>query len=781
MACFLSLFVAANVLAQQHVCEGTLDGTMCWKDYNGPAEGGYMPDIDQNQPFSFSMSYSLDFDEDDTPPTPETQSGWTSFTIAPYSPVIGYGWDNITGIDDRNRGTVSNLSRDFHFSSQDRTFMVDLPNGSYLVSVVMGDLTNAHDNMTITAEGTYIGSFNTAVNGFGSVPFTVTVSDGQLNILFHDAGGADPNWVVNGIRIIAHDHEYSAPVAEANSLWWLDKRYQLGIFVDPYNGLGYIGGDINGNGFSDRSDLVQDLAIKMNTNAGVPGTRVEDERNGINDFLRDYGLDDQLGQHTKYYSDFPDPLQFFEFIEEEVYRCQDVKLDLSIWHVTDCQPFGIGYQCEWQRIGCHTVTVAGVDSTLLQLAISDPYFDAAEAGLAPGVIRPGPHGYPHDPDVHNNEMFASHDIYTVSFPGNVPRGIALQGYPLNCSGFACPSDLPDFGCGFHMPVTTNSSLPTVGNATVIAAAVVVSPLVCGDSIIGEPGEECDDGNTNSGDGCSSTCKIEFCGDGIVNNQPNEECDDGNNISEDGCSAICRYEFCGDLIVQRGLGETCDPTGGQLPPNGNPCNLDCTYCGDGNTDTHEQCDDGNPNNNDFCRNDCILPTCGDGIISTGETCDPPWAPGPEPQANICRETCTYCGDGISNNGEQCDDGNGINNDGCKNDCTIGITCSFLPGGTTLIRGGTLSFWVTVTNNDDVTQDFKFATNVKLPSGNMYPTPPTYLIGPADVSLNAGDSKSKQLHYGIPLGAQYGTYTYYGYIGKPGIGLYGSCQFNFTVVQ
>ena len=58
-------------------------------------------------------------------------------------------------------------------------------------------------------------------------------------------------------------------------------------------------------------------------------------------------------------------------------------------------------------------------------------------------------------------------------------------------------------------------------------------------------EQCDDGNTISGDGCSSTCQIEeipepYCGDGIVN-QISEECDDGNNINDDGCSAQCVIE------------------------------------------------------------------------------------------------------------------------------------------------------------------------------------------------------------------------------------------------
>lgn len=48
---------------------------------------------------------------------------------------------------------------------------------------------------------------------------------------------------------------------------------------------------------------------------------------------------------------------------------------------------------------------------------------------------------------------------------------------------------------------------------------------CGDGILDENGrdnilgteddEQCDDGNTVSGDGCSSTCKTEFCGDGML--------------------------------------------------------------------------------------------------------------------------------------------------------------------------------------------------------------------------------------------------------------------------
>jgi len=81
---------------------------------------------------------------------------------------------------------------------------------------------------------------------------------------------------------------------------------------------------------------------------------------------------------------------------------------------------------------------------------------------------------------------------------------------------------------------------------------------CGDGIVNGT-EECDDGNTVSGDGCSSVCKKEvgMCGDGIVD-VATETCDDGNRVSGDGCSATCQTEAvnkCGDGVIDNG--EACD--------------------------------------------------------------------------------------------------------------------------------------------------------------------------------------------------------------------------------
>ncbi len=80
-------------------------------------------------------------------------------------------------------------------------------------------------------------------------------------------------------------------------------------------------------------------------------------------------------------------------------------------------------------------------------------------------------------------------------------------------------------------------------------STTVHITVCGNGLV-EEGELCDDGADNgryssSGSGryCNTTCDGwgPYCGDGIYHQEYGEECDDGNNESNDGCTAACEIE------------------------------------------------------------------------------------------------------------------------------------------------------------------------------------------------------------------------------------------------
>lgn len=75
--------------------------------------------------------------------------------------------------------------------------------------------------------------------------------------------------------------------------------------------------------------------------------------------------------------------------------------------------------------------MAGINSTAMQIAISDPAVDAFEMGMIPTGRIPIPHMHtlPEPPYItHNNASLVSHDIYNVTF--NPIMGMwELEGYP----------------------------------------------------------------------------------------------------------------------------------------------------------------------------------------------------------------------------------------------------------------------------------------------------------------------------------------------------------------
>ncbi|ETW10555.1 hypothetical protein H310_00822 [Aphanomyces invadans] len=232
---------------------------------------------------------------------------------------------------------------------------------------------------------------------------------------------------------------------------------------------------------------------------------------------------------------------------------------------------------------------------------------------------------------------------------------------------------------------------------------------CGDGIK-TADEQCDDGNSNNNDGCSTSCQIEAgfacstkdhalsacnlisCGDARL--EGSETCDDGNIVNGDGCSSSCQIE----------RGATC------TQPHQLTKSLCSATCGDG---AHalglEACDDGNLVAGDGCSPTCGLergyactpdatgksvchPVCGDGIVTGKEKCDDKNTS----PFDGCSDTCTIelgykceinsegasvclasCGDGITAFPvEACDDSNRVTGDGCSLECKVekGYKCS-----------------------------------------------------------------------------------------------------------
>jgi cysteine-rich repeat protein len=91
------------------------------------------------------------------------------------------------------------------------------------------------------------------------------------------------------------------------------------------------------------------------------------------------------------------------------------------------------------------------------------------------------------------------------------------------------------------------------------------------------------------------------------------------------------------------------------------------CGDGVLDSCETCDDGNNVDGDGCSADCVLETCGNGVLDPGEQCDD----GNDVDGDGCDHNClaTGCGNCIVDPGEECDDGNGAIEDHCDPNCTL----------------------------------------------------------------------------------------------------------------
>ncbi len=246
-------------------------------------------------------------------------------------------------------------------------------------------------------------------------------------------------------------------------------------------------------------------------------------------------------------------------------------------------------------------------------------------------------------------------------PASSPN-FRLTAQTLNTGGgFASSTSFSVFGCLAPEPDAGGASSSTSFRIEAGCAGITGAVALCGNGIL-DPGEDCDDGNSLDGDGCSATCSIEsgwscsgqpssctpICGDGLV--LGGEECDDGNTLTGDGCSSTCAIES----------GYTC---------SGSP-SICTTTCGDGVVAGEEACDDGNLADGDGCSSTCVVEpgyTCTGSpsvctllatptpTITATATPTPTTSPTgtPTSTATSTPTPTAVCGDGVVGAGEQCD--------------------------------------------------------------------------------------------------------------------------------
>ena len=117
-----------------------------------------------------------------------------------YGAATGFGWSAGTRAS-RNRGSGSDLGRDFVFCST-CTFLVTVPEGDYVLRLLIGDTAAAHDQMAFTAEGVALETIGTAAGQVVDRWYNVTIADRQLTLELADLGGADANAVLNALELI---------------------------------------------------------------------------------------------------------------------------------------------------------------------------------------------------------------------------------------------------------------------------------------------------------------------------------------------------------------------------------------------------------------------------------------------------------------------------------------------------------------------------------------------------------------------------------------------------
>lgn len=254
---------------------------------------------------------------------------------------------------------------------------------------------------------------------------------------------------------------------------------------------------------------------------------------------------------------------------------------------------------------------------------------------------------------------------------------------------------------------------------------------CGNGAIDVAGEECDDGNMTSGDGCSNICKNEKADVEIRKTASKSSVVKGESFTYSLTAMNRGPDVAKSVVIQDPLPADVTFLGASSPDcglSGNTvtCNagdlangVSKTYTVTVQTSGAMACpgtipntasvssatQDTVPGNNTASVTTnvtCLQPLCPNGQVESGEQCDD----GNQTNDDACTNQCKLprCGDSIKQYNEQCDDGNTNSGDGCSNLCQIELPPEVdvsivkkTTGSNAVFNDGTTTFELAVTNN------------------------------------------------------------------------------------
>jgi len=153
------------------------------------------------------------------------------------SSFLGYGWDDVVDYasSSTTTGYQADLRRDAHVGNANEgfsKFSAQLENGTYLVTIVLGNPAGNAEGMQVFAEGVQVVSNGAVYSNRDRVDtFVVTVADNQFDLQIACTAGT--LWALKGMTIL--------PLAEANSVTLTSSLGNLpgnGVTVDTIEGTG---------------------------------------------------------------------------------------------------------------------------------------------------------------------------------------------------------------------------------------------------------------------------------------------------------------------------------------------------------------------------------------------------------------------------------------------------------------------------------------------------------------------------------------------------------------